>query len=282
MIAVLLGSAQDGGIPHPACRCPRCLGARQGTIPRRTAASLGIYLPQQGRRYIIDASPSLPAQLELLDSVTGEEPWDLKKPVDGVFLTHGHFGHIGGLPYLGKEVASASEVPVWCTSGLADYLQSNRPYSDLIEYQHIKLHGINAGDEVTLAPGRTLSALDVPHRTDVSDTLAFRLVGPEHSLLYVPDVDYLTRELIREASRVDYALIDGTFYSAEELGRRSAADVPHPPIGESVDKLSSAADRVWFIHLNHTNPVADPRSRLHHQVLSKGYRVPEDGHEWQL
>ena len=56
--------------------------------------------------------------------------------------------------------------------------------------------------------------------------------------------------------RCDLALLDGSFYSGDELPRQ--ADVSHPPITETLVLLTDEeVAKVRFFHFNHTNPVLD-------------------------
>ena len=42
---VVLGTVQDGGLPHVACTCVRCERARREPAFRRRVASLALHLP---------------------------------------------------------------------------------------------------------------------------------------------------------------------------------------------------------------------------------------------
>lgn len=88
---VILGIAQDGGIPHLGCQESLCVDIRAGRRPAEKVASMGIVNPQHDLAYLFDATPDFRAQLETL---TGG------RPPDGVFLTHAHLGHYTGLMYL--------------------------------------------------------------------------------------------------------------------------------------------------------------------------------------
>jgi hypothetical protein len=66
MRAVVLGIAQDGGVPHIGCRQERCVLARRDPSRRERVACLGLVDEQAGRRFLIDATPDLPSQLESL------------------------------------------------------------------------------------------------------------------------------------------------------------------------------------------------------------------------
>jgi pyrroloquinoline quinone biosynthesis protein B len=230
-------------------------------------------------------TPQLGRQLELFDQHTPDN-WDLRRPVDGVLLTHGHFGHIGGLPYFGREVANTEGLPVWCTRSLRNYLRMNRPYRDLIRHGNIELKRLLAGEPFVLNSTCRVLPLEVPHRTDVTDTVAFFITGLRGSLLYLPDVDQLTNEIQALIARADYALIDGTFYRSDELGDRPMHEVPHPVIAESTAELL-ADERldpanIWFIHLNHTNPAAAGSSQPYRELTAEGFNVAVDGETWEI
>jgi pyrroloquinoline quinone biosynthesis protein B len=41
-------------------------------------------------------------------------------------------------------------------------------------------------------------------------------------------------------------------------------------------------DKIYFIHLNHTNPVLNKNSKEYKSVISKGFNVAETGMEFIL
>jgi hypothetical protein len=55
--AMVLGIAQDGGVPHLGCRQKLCLDARRDRSKRRLIASLGLVDRRAGKRFLIDATP---------------------------------------------------------------------------------------------------------------------------------------------------------------------------------------------------------------------------------
>src|SRR5262245_31274678 len=91
---VVLGIAQDGGMPHAGCAKPPCIDAREGRRKAEKVSCIGLVNRGTGAAYVFDATPDFPAQLHAL---TGG------KPPSGIFLTHGHIGHYTGLMFLGKE-----------------------------------------------------------------------------------------------------------------------------------------------------------------------------------
>ena len=69
--------------------------------------------------------------------------------------------------------------------------------------------------------------------------------------------------------RIDIALIDGTFWSEDELGGRDQSKVPHPPVLQTLNMLGEREDgdpEIFFTHLNHTNPLYDQDSEQMKQV----------------
>ncbi|HSM37104.1 MAG TPA: MBL fold metallo-hydrolase [Longimicrobiales bacterium] len=285
--ALVLGSAQDGGMPQAGCFTPACDRAR-ATDPPRLVASLGLVTRSAPEAspgfYLVDASPDLPRQMDMLAS---EEPAfrvrsDARRPFDGIFLTHAHMGHYLGLAHLGREALATAPTPVHCTERMADFLATNAPWSLLVDEGRLDLR--------PLAPGRlrriddALSAwcMPVPHRDEFSDTVAWFFEGPERSLLYLPDIDRWNRwerDVAEVVSTVDVALLDGSFYSADEVPGRAVEDIPHPLIPDSMARLRDVASRtrVVFTHLNNSNPALDPDGPEARAVRTAGFGIAREG-----
>lgn len=281
--AVVLGTAQDGGVPHIGCRQDLCVAARNDPSRRRRVACLGLIDDKAGARFLIDATPDLASQIESLNA--GREPSDRRRPVEGILLTHAHIGHYAGLMYLGREALGARGVPVYATRRMARFLRESGPWSQLVGLGQIDLREIEPGKEIALTPDLKLTPLLVPHRDEYSDTVGFRVRGPTRSVLYVPDIDKWERwdrKLEDEVAGVEAALLDGTFEDAAELsGVRSLAEVPHPLVRETVARLAAFKGRILFIHLNHTNRLLWDEDALR-ELAAKGFRVARDGEELPL
>jgi pyrroloquinoline quinone biosynthesis protein B len=280
--AVVLGIAQDGGVPHIGCRQQPCIAARRDPARRHRVASLGLVDEPSGRRYLIDATPDLPSQLETL---YGGGSWpEPRRPVDGVFLTHAHAGHYTGLMYLGREALGARAVPVYATPRLAAFLRANGPWSQLVSLGQIDLRELPPGRELPLGGGLAVTPLAVPHRDEYSDTVGFRVRGPSRSLLYIPDIDKWERwdrRIEDEVARVDTALLDGTFLHPDEVPGRNLAEIPHPLVPETTVRLRGARSTVLLIHLNHTNRLLwDEAERR--RLLTQGLDVAREGQELPL
>jgi pyrroloquinoline quinone biosynthesis protein B len=274
--AVVLGIGQDGGRPQIGCRRACCADA-----DLVTPACLAL-IGSDGRRWLIDATPAIGEQLRLLDSIV---PRESETPViDGVLLTHGHLGHFTGLAQLGREALAADGVPVWAQPRLRRVLESDAPWSLLAEHGHVAFRD----DPVVLGGGLSVEVLPVPHRDEISETVAFRVEGPTGSVLWLPDIDsweLWDRDVIDEVARVDVAYLDATFYDDGELDRDMSA-IPHPRVVDTVtrfvERAPELAARVRLIHLNHTNPVLRHGSPERSFVEDAGLSVALTGERFTL
>lgn len=280
--AVVLGIAQDGGVPHIGCRQELCVAARSDPARRHRVASVGL-IDADGSRFLIDATPDIASQI---DSLWGSEaPPDRQRPVSGILLTHAHIGHYAGLMYLGREALGARGVPVYGTARMCRFLKDNGPWSQLVALGNIELRELTPGSETFLSPRLRVTPLAVPHRDEFSDTVAFRVRGPERTLLYVPDIDKWDRwdrRLEDEVGRAAVALLDATFLEPSEIPGRTLAEIPHPLVAETAARLDRALRaRVRLIHLNHTNRLLWEPQRLREPSLL-GLSVARDGEAFGL
>jgi pyrroloquinoline quinone biosynthesis protein B len=283
--AVVLGNAQDGGLPHLGCGRPCCEAARRDPARRALVASLGLLDREANRAFLVDATPDFPEQVEELNRTAGRA---LSALPDGILLTHAHVGHYTGLIHLGREVAGAERVPVWCTPSMAAFLRANGPWSLLVSGGHVELHETPPGTTVELTPRLRATPVAVPHRREFSDCVAWRIAGPTRTLLYLPDIDSWDAApeglegLLRGAG---VALVDGTFFDpAAELRRHDAGEIPHPPIPETLRRLRSLPRPLplFFTHLNHTNPALDPTAAEAKAVEREGARIARAGERLPL
>jgi len=278
----VLGSGQDCGVPHIGCRCRNCERARRDPSLARTGPSAALLDEAAGgSAWLIDASPDLPRQLFALQDALGAGGGGAPSfPVGGVLLTHAHVGHFWGLGYLGREGLMARELPVYGTSRMVDFLESNRPFSDLVGWGVLRPHGVRPSERVTLAPGLAAVPEPVLHRDDLTDTVAWAIEGPRARALYMPDVDALDPRAEELVAAADVALVDGTFFRHGELGSADGRMVPHPPVEETMARLGRALEggtRVIYTHINHTNPLCDPGSPEAAEVRRHGLEVAFDG-----
>lgn len=275
--ALLLGIAQDGGVPHTGCHCETCRRAREDPARRQLVVSLGLIDHTTRQFWLADATPHFPEQLEMLHA---------RAPgysLAGILLTHAHVGHYTGLFHLGKEIMATRGVPVFASPAMGNFLRENAPWAQLVSDGNITLHPLLPRAETVLSPALTVTPYPVPHRNEWSDTLAFVFRGEKRSLFFCPDIDSWDRWAIdvREmVGGVDFSLVDASFFSADELPHRNLRDIPHPLVTDTVTRLTGIGN-VTLIHLNHTNPLLHSDS-ARQWVAARGLKLGKTGMQWML
>lgn len=276
----ILGVAQDAGYPQALCFKPHCMPGWEDRSARRGAVSLAVINPRAKSTYLFEASPDLPDQLYRLHAEAPSGQFDLK----GIFLTHAHIGHYTGLMFLGNEGVGAKGTPVYAMPRMKTYLENNGPWSQLVDYQNISVMALEHGK--TVAPDGQIKVTPflVPHRDEFSETVGYRIEGPDKSALFIPDIDKWSRwetDLAEVLLTVDYAFLDATFYNGDELPGRDMSKILHPSVEDTMARLSSMSpkdkSRIYFIHFNHTNPLLDADSQAARTVRHQGFNVSVEG-----
>lgn len=272
---MILGVFQDAGSPQISCDKSCCKALFLHPDPTRMVVSLGLIDAHDQKRYLFEATPDIKIQMKLL---TGSD--NQKEVADGIFLTHAHMGHYTGLMHLGKEAMDADQVPVYVMPRMKNFLTNNGPWSQLVKRNNIVLEELDAEETVQISEHVRVTPILVPHRDEFSETVGFRIQGPEKSALFIPDIDKWTKwekNIVDEIRKVDYALLDATFFSGKEIGNRDISEIPHPFIIESLERFKNLEKeergKVIFIHFNHTNPVIDSNSPEARQVIKQGFRI---------
>jgi pyrroloquinoline quinone biosynthesis protein B len=277
---VVLGIAQDAGYPQANCYRPHCMRAWENPSLRRLTSSIAVVDGESKTKYLFDATPDIREQLYQLHLLAPDDSFSL----DGIFLTHGHMGHYTGLMHFGYEATGAKDVPVYVMPRMSQYLSSNGPWDQMVNYGNIQLREMLEQKQEILSGRLKVTPLRVPHREEYTEAVGYRIEGPEKSALFIPDIDKWERwdtdivELIRS---VDYALLDGSFFADGELPGRAMENIPHPFVSESMTLFSSLNDeeksRVIFIHFNHTNPLLIEGSKEQAEVERLGFRFASEG-----
>lgn len=274
---VILGTIQDAGSPHIACTRKCCADLFDNPDKNRQVVSLGLVDNGYNKKYLFEATPDISRQMKAL---VKDDIQNKNEMVDGIFLTHAHIGHYAGLMHLGKEATNAKNVNVFAMPKMKNYLETNGPWSQLVSNNNISLTQTKNEEPISLTPNVTVTPLLVPHRDEYSETVGYRIKGPNKSALFIPDIDKWgkwDKSIIEEIKKVDYAFLDATFYSGKELNTRDISQIPHPFIIESLEmfKVLSSEERkkVIFIHFNHTNPVINLNSKEAKNVINQGFNI---------
>ena len=272
---VVLGTLQDGGSPHMNCNKSCCAIER----PNDYVVSLGVI--DQSKHYLFDASPDIVSQTNYLRSISHAKELE-------IFLTHAHMGHYAGLIHLGKESANTKKTKVYAMPRMAQFLQNNGPWSQLIDHENISIQPIQNKIPVSVSPRLTVTPLVVPHRDEFSETVGYLISGQSKRVLYIPDIDKWDlwgTDINDLLTQVDYAFLDATFFEDGEISR-PMSEVPHPFVEESITRFKSLAieekNKIYFIHLNHTNPARDTGFKGRVDVEEKGFYFATFGMRFSL
>ena len=282
----ILGTAQDGGIPQAGCSCERCKEAHKDLELRKYPVSLGI-LGADGSKHIVEVTKNLCEQLMIWTPDENE----LFIP-ETVSITHLHLGHVEGIGQFGKPVMALKEVDIFLSRDNKNIFDGRSDIELMIKENNIKTHSKDfyQSFEPKEGCGFSLQFIPIPHRSELGDTAAIIIKGNEKNILFMPDQDsweetleHYSKENIRDFLKmfdINEALIDGTFWSMEELPGRNISEIPHPTIQKSLQLLGRKMEddpRISFLHLNHSNPVNDIGSKQRKLVEVNGWKISEIG-----
>ncbi len=301
----VLGSAAGGGFPQWNCNCRNCSGVRNGTLRsrRRTQSSLIVSGPDERHWALVNASPDILAQIRAQPVLQpARAPRDTA--IRAIVLVDGQIDHTAGLLMLRE---STRPLLVWCTARVAEDLTHSHPIFRVLEHycgiEHRELTPDGSTFTLDEVAGVEWQALAVagkpapysPNRTapQPGDNVALVIRAPGGgSLVYAPALGAMEERLWAALAAADCVLLDGTFWSDEEmirlgLSRRSARELGHLPQNgpggmlEWLEKLPAGTRRI-LIHVNNTNPILDEDSPERAELARRGIEVAWDGMEIEL
>jgi pyrroloquinoline quinone biosynthesis protein B len=279
----ILGNTQDAGLPHIGCQHPFCEDSFNVYEDYYTT-SIAVVNSDLKKYILFEATPDITFQLNNLKKNIFDE---FLLP-ESIYITHAHIGHYTGLMYFGREALGAKDLIVRVLPRMSSFLQNNGPWSQLVDINNIKIKEINFGSSVKELTNIDITPFQVPHRDEYSETAGYIIKGKNKKALFIPDIDKWEkwdRDLSQIAKEFDFLLIDATFYDSKEINR-DISEIPHPLVTETIDLLSGLSkenrNKVYFIHMNHTNMMLDPESELSRLVLSKGFNIARLGQKLYL
>ena len=170
-----------------------------------------------------------------------------------------------------------------------NFIQDNGPWNQLVKLENVMLKRIYDREKITLESNLSITPIQVPHRDEYSETVGFLIEGNTKSALYIPDIDKWEKwnnSIVELIKNVDYAFLDGTFYDEKEVNNRDISEIPHPFIIESLKLFNpldtSEKNKIYFIHLNHTNPLLNSDSSEYNRVIREGFNVADPNMEFFL
>tara|TARA_B100001079_G_C16300205_1_gene465074 strand:- start:98 stop:1015 length:918 start_codon:yes stop_codon:yes gene_type:complete len=275
--AVVLGIAQDGGYPHAGCERRCCADLWKNDSLKKMVSCISVIDPKSGLAWMIDATPDFAKQYHIITKKHNAR-------LAGIFLTHAHIGHYTGLMHLGREVMGSKNIVVYAMPKMKLFLENNEPWKQLVSLKNIHIIPIEDKKEIILSRHLIIEPFKVPHRDEFSETVGYNIIGPNESLLYIPDIDKWDKwehDILFWIESTGYALLDGTFYYDGEIPNRNMSEIPHPFIMESMNYFETLLERnqnkIFFIHLNHTNPAIRENSAASRNIIKNGFNVARKG-----
>jgi pyrroloquinoline quinone biosynthesis protein B len=302
----VLGSAAGGGFPQWNCNCRNCSGVRAGTLrtQARTQSSIAVCGTDAQAWALVNASPDLLKQLQA-HPVLQPARAARDTAIAAIVLVDGQIDHTTGL-FMLRE--STRPLPIWCTdNAYADLTRGNPIFGVLGHYCGIERHVMRADGsafEVARIDGIEWRALAVPskpapyspHREQPQPgdnvALLLRDVLSGHSLVYAPGLGSMEESVWSAMCAADCVLVDGTFWSDEEMmslgmSRKRAREIGHLPQsgpGGMLEWLARLPERTRriLIHVNNTNPILDEDSAERATLTAQRVEVARDGLEIEL
>jgi pyrroloquinoline quinone biosynthesis protein B len=306
----ILGSAAGGGFPQWNCACRNCLLLRQGRLQSRARTQTQIaFSPDDKAWFLINASPDLRTQILATPELSSRDE-SRPSPIAGVFLPSLDVDSVMGLLHLREFQAFF----VFSTAATQRVLKKENKIFGVLEradppvqWQILSSKG-RLGCHLSESPGEAPSFVCVTlplggsypdyvseelRRTLSEDeaTIGIVLEQAGKSVFVAPALSGRNQEWTKYAASSDLVLIDGTYWSDDELkatgrSKKTAREMGHLPLSGPGGLLEqfprNARGRRVLIHINNTNPILDEESAEHRAVLDAGFEIAYDGMEFQL
>jgi pyrroloquinoline quinone biosynthesis protein B len=305
----VLGSAAGGGFPQWNCGCSNCSRARRGlsNFRPRTQAQVAVS-PSPGVWFLLNASPDLRHQL-LQDPEFAPADGARGTPVSALILMSADVDGVMGLLHL-REF---QPLRIYATASVLRVLREENSLFRSLERSDPPVQWevlpLDRPISIYQRAGESKSALTctaVPLGGDYPDyvsaalrkqlakeeaVIGLEFVQDQKRFFYAPSLSGRDDSWKSRAKESDLALLDGTFWTDNELidvrGRgKTAREIGHVPLSGPDGLLEqfrpARKGRRVLIHLNNTNPVLDDESAANQAVRDAGWEVAYDGMEFEL
>ena len=299
MFVHVLGSAAGGGFPQWNCNCRNCDGLRRGRIRARPRTQSSIAVSGDGAAWaLLNASPDILAQLRAFPEA---QPARAVRDTGliAVVLVDGQIDHTTGLLMLRE----GARLQVHCTDCVREDLTSSNPVLNVLgHYCGVDWHPLRTDAErffrIDGLPGVSFRAVALAskpppyssHRAAPRDGDNAGIVARDEAsgrtLFYAPGLGRMEPKLRPILETADCLLVDGTFWTDDEMIRagiaaKTARDLGHLPQsgpGGMIELLAEfTRPRKVLIHINNTNPILDEDSPERAQLAAAGIEVAFDG-----
>lgn len=307
MIVRLLGTAASGGFPQWNCTCAGCrLSRRQPERAKpRTQSSIAISADNE-HWFLINASPDFRAQIDSTRELQPRPNAVRSSPIEGVLLTSADIQNVLGLLQLREgsplRIFATPEIHRSANAGLnTEAVLKNYCGTEWLPVPDTPSPLMLASGERS---GLLFSAMSIPSTPPRYTGEPPTPAGPGHLLGYLivdestrgrllvaPQLPTITGRILGEFLTSDVLLVDGMFWSGDELALRTIKRVGASQLGYlsvsgrggTLESLSqSDASRKVYVHMNDTNPILIEDSPERAVVVNAGVEVGFDGMKIEL
>jgi len=301
----ILGSAAGGGFPQWNCNCTNCKGVRDGSINALRRSQSSICVSADGKQWVLfNASP------DILSQIAQFSPLQPQAQIRGsgvaaIVLMDSQIDHCTGLLMLREGCPHT----VYCSDMVHQDLNSGFPLFPMLKHWNgglmhktIELETDNSFvidgiDGLRFSPipvsGKAPPYSPHRHNPHVGDNIGIRIEDTRSGkqLFYCPGLGNMDDRIMTELSNADCLLVDGTFWSENEMsesgvGDKTAASMGHLPqsgSGGMIELLRPLKNsRKVLIHINNTNPILREDSPQRQILDSENIEVAFDGMDISL
>jgi pyrroloquinoline quinone biosynthesis protein B len=296
----VLGSSAGGGFPQWNCNCPNCAGFRSGSIlaQARTQSSIAVTVDDSDW-LLVNASPDVLVQIRATPEL---QPARAQRDsgIAAVLLMDAQIDHVTGLLMLRER---QSPLPLLATPEVLGDLTEGFPITRILSHYcgvaPIPLHPDGRFITVPELPGMAIQPVLLsskpppysPYRNAPrpGDNMGLLIENPAtcQRVFYAPGLGEMTPELLALMARCSVVLVDGTFWTEDEmqrlgLSKKSAAEMGHLPQSgprgmiAQLDTLPAATRKI-LIHINNTNPILREDSPERALLTAHAIEVAFDG-----
>jgi pyrroloquinoline quinone biosynthesis protein B len=294
----ILGSGAGGGFPQWNCGCSNCRRYRSGLFRGSARSQAQLALSEDGEDwYLLNASPDLRYQIENTPELHPRAP-GRNSPIRGVILSGADLDLCLGLLLLREwhrlEVYSTAGVRAAITNGNCFFRVFERMTGQL-RWECVAPGSANSLDSFSFTllpvPGKYPAWADCSGGDNDAVSGVLIEARSHQKLAFLPGLPSVSPELLEVLSACASVLVDGTFWSEDELieiepNARLASEIGHMPVSGpngSMAALSALTGvRRIYIHINNTNPMLDESSSQYRAVKDGGWEIAYDGMELVL
>jgi pyrroloquinoline quinone biosynthesis protein B len=257
---------------------------------RRTQSSVAVSV--DGKRWILlNASPDIRTQIISLPELGPTKRTIRGSAIKAIVLTDGEMDHIVGLLSLREQ----SKLHLVCTKSIRRLLIHDFPLLRVLEnYCSIKYSTFPFRTNSLVISAFNVSGKNpryVKMRPKINDlVIGLQLISAKtkKKLVYLPCLPSITDDVKQFVYGCDCLLVDGTFWSNEEMvsfgiTKRNAFEMGHVPIegknGSLIWLRSLDIPKKIYIHINNTNPILLRTSKERKMVDEARIEVGYDGME---